>query len=153
MKTEAVQANQEDCLPCSIFGAAVTALFMACLLGQWRAHVFLLLNVVLLAILVTSVYCTSRKIKREETERKPKKPGRLECDNYSNAYDIGDRSGELVRKRSDWVEQVEGEAVELSKEELNLRAEAFIAMFKQHLVSDAKKGRIVFSSSVVQSLE
>jgi hypothetical protein len=31
--------------------------------------------------------------------------------------------------------------IRLSKEELNKRAETFIAMFRQHLVTDAEKGR------------
>lgn len=70
----------------------------------------------------------------------------------SNLVEIGDGGGGgggKTEKVADLDENIVDESCakkdeeappELSKEELNKRAEAFIAMFRQHLVSDAKAG-------------
>lgn len=152
---------------------AGAAVLMACfkrtlvffLLKEWRAWVFVVLNLVLLAILFTSTVSTSND---------------KECSKNDNASAIKiERSKKIRRQRSQcWSEQVtkrqepedeyrkvskrsstsgeneeafcgedEIEAPRLSKEELNERAEAFILMFRQHLVLDARKcGKHLFES-------
>lgn len=45
---------------------------------------------------------------------------------------------ETDKKRENKEEELLEDAQQISMEELNERAEAFIAMFRQHLISDAK---------------
>ncbi|PIM99784.1 hypothetical protein CDL12_27710 [Handroanthus impetiginosus] len=137
--------------------AAGTAAFMACIgrvvivsvFVHWRVWAFLALNLLLLAILFTSKSENlSNKIEQENdvySEFKGKKK-RQECIPL-----VSTNGGEKMVKMHKHEDSVEYETKineeddgkkedhdELSKEELNQRAEAFIAMFRQHLVSDAK---------------
>ncbi|PON59426.1 hypothetical protein PanWU01x14_159360 [Parasponia andersonii] len=153
---------------------AGAAVLMACLKRavvvflseEWRAWVFVVLNLVLLAILFTSTLSTSNdneihrndnagetKIERnKKTRRQRSKYGwseeqvtkRHESEDEECRKSSGRSStsggNEEALSREDQVE-----APKLSKEELNERAEAFIVMFRQHLVSDARKcGKYLF---------
>ncbi|KAJ7970922.1 ABC transporter F family member 4 [Quillaja saponaria] len=145
-----------------IMFTAGTVLLIACLkratvvffFEQWRACVFLILNLILLAILFMSLSPglwsgnqeSSDPFVKEVKIGKTKKEGQLR---YSKAVEGGEEdyeeecrtSGVRIEKSQEEGEE-EGEENEggthLSKEELNERVEAFIAMFRQHLVSDAK---------------
>ncbi|KAK4417712.1 hypothetical protein Salat_2183900 [Sesamum alatum] len=140
--------------------AAGTAALMACIeravvvsvFVHWRVWAFLALNLLLLAILFTSKSQTpSDDIVQEDGANseitKKKKSIRQECVLPPVSSNGG---GEMPKsaKRGEAVEYEKENSVEddgkkedneqLSKEELNQRVEAFIAMFRQHLVSDAK---------------
>ncbi|GAB4825642.1 hypothetical protein Ancab_008516 [Ancistrocladus abbreviatus] len=115
-------------------------LAMGCrLLEEWRMWMFLLLNLVLLVILLTSVHFSSSSYELQngeddEIERKIKKQSRLEDDNDACVYASNECYCELVKRMSVYGFEQE----ELERVELNQRVEAFIAMFRQHLVSNAK---------------
>ncbi|KAK9272307.1 hypothetical protein L1049_002678 [Liquidambar formosana] len=146
------EIEHEDCIH-TVLIAAGTALLVACLkraimvslVEQWRAWVFVVLNVVLLAILFTS----KRSISSEQQESNSsveihieKKKERKECSPLVAVEKSSDcrklyENRSKMNKRERLKDGVE--LPRLSKEELNERAEAFIAMFRQHLVSDAKK--------------
>lgn len=153
--------ENEDEYVHTILFAAGTALTMACLkrvmmlffVEQWRMRVFLVLNLVLLAILFSSIRSTSStenqdsnanvevKIDEKKKRRKqcgwcPKFEACKECHKLSKVNDANEVKQEEF--------EVDNEPPKLSKEELNERVEAFIAMFRQHLVSDARKGRNKF---------
>jgi type III secretory pathway component EscV len=154
--------HEDDTINTVLFTAGA-ALLMACLkramitclVEQWRAWVFLVLNLVLLAILFTSVrsgasnenqeYCNI--VEDVGTKKTERKKNRRHCTRSPQVEEHKD-SHEMYRKRSlGNIERVEdhhhaeANPIRLSKEELNERAETFIAMFRQHLVTDAEKGR------------
>ncbi|KAK4393052.1 hypothetical protein Sango_1776000 [Sesamum angolense] len=134
--------------------AAGTAALMACIeravvvsvFMHWRVWAFLALNLLLLAILFTSKSQTpSDDIVREDgvnSEIKKKKRFRQECSTNGGGEMLkSDERGEAVMYEKENSVEDDGKKEEneqLSKEELNQRVEAFIAMFRQHLVSDAK---------------
>ncbi|KAG8637942.1 uncharacterized protein LOC110602521 [Manihot esculenta] len=153
--------HEDDYVNKILFGAGAT-LAMACLkrllvmvfVEQWRSRVFLILNLVLLAIFFTSVHssssenressCDERKI--QEKKRKKQCVWSEEAETQGECEQIGTRDeDEDEDKDKDKNElehvKVDSEDQQLSKEELNERVEAFIAMFRQHLVSDARKSR------------
>ncbi|XP_002517427.2 uncharacterized protein LOC8280609 isoform X1 [Ricinus communis] len=150
------------------FIAAGTTLAMACLkrilvmffVEQWRTRVFLILNLVLLTILFTSIRSSSSENDQESKDTPEMKTQenkkRNEC-GLSTKDKPHQESHKLCKRTKDAheVEQehikVDIEAQKLSQEELNERAEAFIAMFRQHLVSDARKSRNQFISRSKQS--
>lgn len=141
--------------------AAGTAALMACIeravvvsvFVHWRVWAFLALNLLLLAILFTSKSRTpSEEIDRQNATNSELKRTeakiRRECRPPVSTNSGGEmlktaENGEVVEyEKENAVEDIEWKKEEineqLSKEELNQRVEAFIAMFRQHLVSDAK---------------
>ncbi|OMO52761.1 hypothetical protein COLO4_36996 [Corchorus olitorius] len=114
------------------------------LVEQWRAWVFLVLNIVLLAIFFTS---SSTSTQSQESKGEMKKRGncRLPIDEVLEAKKRRNESSDIDEEKVEEkvVEKInEGhDPLKLSKEELNERVEAFIAMFRQQLASDARKGR------------
>ncbi|OMO79105.1 hypothetical protein CCACVL1_13914 [Corchorus capsularis] len=113
------------------------------LVEQWRAWVFLVLNIVLLAI-----FFTSSSTQSQESKGEMKKRGncRLPIDEVEAKKRKNESSDDIDEEKVE--EKVEEEKnneahdpLKLSKEELNERVEAFIAMFRQQLASDARKGR------------
>ncbi|KAG2714411.1 hypothetical protein I3843_03G028700 [Carya illinoinensis] len=136
--------------------ACVKRAMITCLVEQyWRAWVFLALNLVLLAIVFTSLRSASNenqecnddqaemKIERNKNERRC--TGSAQAEDHCGHKVHRKKSDESEVDGVDPDEDQAGEApMRLSKEELNERVETFIAMFRQHLVSDAKKGRSQF---------
>ncbi|XP_058753834.1 uncharacterized protein LOC131627014 [Vicia villosa] len=152
-----------------------TFLVMICLKGflveKWRSYVFIILNVILLAILYMSMnpnYCSSRNlenesnvedVKNDDKEKKrvceisqeieeDKECHKKQCWNSTSSSTSTstihhvDVENKIDENEIDEDEE-EDEHVEvrvLSKEELNERVEAFIAMFRRHLISDDKQG-------------
>ncbi|KAE8668623.1 Detected protein of unknown function [Hibiscus syriacus] len=125
------------------------------LVQQWRAWVFLVLNLVLLAIFFTSMNPNSsrqQEINKKDEETKKtsgglnedevcKEEDHLHQDEVTNSKKRS-KSEEIVEKQLVVEKEEENiEALKLSKEELNERVDAFIAMFRQHLASDARNGR------------
>ncbi|KAB2064514.1 hypothetical protein ES319_A09G024900v1 [Gossypium barbadense] len=129
------------------------------LVQQWRAWVFLVLNLVLLAIFFTSMTPNSSQISQQEMnkneEEMKKKRGNFseaeactEDHQVSNSKQISKSKEvedlvekEVVVEEEEEEEEENIETLKLSKEELNERVEAFIAMFRQQLALDARKGR------------
>ncbi|XP_055805058.1 uncharacterized protein LOC129873896 [Solanum dulcamara] len=131
---------------------------------QWRVIAFLALNLLLLAILFTSTNTTpttptvetcpqSISTNATTTESKIEEKGDVKECKKPLVPCVADISEEAIRKdvkveypitdkRENKEEQVLDDSIEeaqqISMEELNERAEAFIAMFRQHLISDAK---------------
>lgn len=125
----------------AVWFAAGTAAFMACLeravlvsfVEQWRVLVFLSLNLLLLAILFTSTHPNcSPSTDTPETQNG--------LGSSAEEADQVDKQGSSagVTKENEAADQVDLKSADMSKEELNERVEAFIAMFRQHLASDAK---------------
>lgn len=162
--TEERDLEDDDIMNTVLFTAGA-ALLMACvkramitsLVEQyWRAWVFLALNLVLLAIVFTSLRSASNENQECNDDHAEMKIERNENKRHcTGSAQAEDHCGHKVhRKKSDEneVDGVDdpdedhaGEApMRLSKEELNERVETFIAMFRQHLASDAKKGRSQF---------
>ncbi|KAI5665585.1 hypothetical protein M9H77_15438 [Catharanthus roseus] len=149
--------------------ACIQRAILVSFMEQWRMLVFLALNLLLLAILFTSTHnpislneeinsnCSSNSnntsLKKHRSISATPLPPQENCGiENSNLVEIGDGGGGgggKTEKVADLDENIVDESCakkdeeappELSKEELNKRAEAFIAMFRQHLVSDAKAG-------------
>lgn len=159
--------HEDDTINTVLFTAGA-ALLMACLkraaitclVEQWRAWVFLVLNLVLLAILFTSIRSSAASNENQEpnhgddvagtkTERKKNRSAaqveeeHKDCDKMYRKRSLGNEPAEPVEERHADAD-AEANPTRLSKEELNERAETFIAMFRQHLVTDAQKGRRQF---------
>ncbi|CAK8533596.1 unnamed protein product [Lathyrus sativus] len=158
-KTKEQEFN-EDSIQSIIFTLG-TFLLMLCLKGflveKWRSYMFIILNVILLAILYMSMkpnYWSSRnlenesnveEVKNDDKEKKgacefsqeieeEKECYKKQCWNSTSSFHHVDVENEIDD------EEEEDEHVEvLSKEELNERVEAFIAMFRKHLISDDKQ--------------
>lgn len=158
------EEQKEDNIHTTIVFTAGTFLLMVCLkrflVEQWRAWVFLVLNVILLAILFMSMrpcYWGQNSESDEssvEEAKNDKKEKMGQCDKCFQGIEEGK---ECYRKQSwtsttttthvhiqnetyeDEEEEEEEQVLMLSKEELNERVEAFIAMFRQHLISDVKQ--------------
>ncbi|KAL2335587.1 hypothetical protein Fmac_016800 [Flemingia macrophylla] len=159
VKEEEHMHNMEDSMHTIVFTAG-TFLLMVCLkhflVEQWRAWVFLFLNVILLAILFMSMRPSEssvEEVKGENKEKKRPSGGSQEteegkecsikqcCSSISSGNTCVDVENEIIEGNDDDDdEDEEEEQVQvLSKEELNERVEAFIAMFRQHLISDVKQ--------------
>lgn len=146
-----------------LFTAGILAVLMACLrravmvllLEQWRAWVFLVLNLVLLAILFTSSFnqtqeCSSNEKIGSESKKRRKQCRRSSASDWDDQEPAACTEEEMEAPGSIKEEDMETlvgpykeedmEAPRLSKEELNERVEAFIVMFRQHLVLDAMRG-------------
>lgn len=128
---------------------------------QWRARIFILLNLLLLAVLFTSHPFTrassndEENSREEEAERSKKVASKRRrdmdvvitssyaeelCEFSRNNKSTSCNNNVFVNKVDDEVSNERVEDVEfLSEEELNRRVEAFISMFKQHLLSDSKR--------------
>ncbi|KAM1656713.1 hypothetical protein TB2_044964 [Malus domestica] len=151
----------------TVLFTAGAAVLMACLkrfilmvflMEHWRAWVFLLLNLVLLAVVFTSISSrTSNTDRNRECEnnaegfkrnegakrreyRCPSAPQIVErvkvCeDEVCKRSASGGGESEQERVEDDTEEE---EVRKLSKEDLNERVEAFIVMFRQHLVSNSR---------------
>ncbi|XP_073029686.1 uncharacterized protein [Primulina eburnea] len=148
------EARRDDQIK-AVWFAAGTAALMACieratvvsLFAHWRVWAFLLLNLLLLPILFTSKSQTSNSNHSTDTQygnadpeldkKKKMQPwqphvsaniiARVQC--VENETNIKcDEDGKVLEEAQ----------FEFSKEELNQRVENFIAMFRQHLVSDSK---------------
>ena len=137
---------------------------MVCLVEQWRAWVFLALNLVLLAIVFTSARSSATASEDEETKESSDNTNNTNTNTNTNSnVEVAEKEmkkrrkqcrpsgvaevGNELRSSSEEAERVNEEAAAdadtrgLSKEELNERVEAFITMFRQHLVLDARRGR------------
>ncbi|KAM7280113.1 hypothetical protein ACFE04_007247 [Oxalis oulophora] len=144
-----------------IIACSLKQSFLRFLIDQWRAWIFLLLNIILLAIFFTSTYYStthhhqetsynnnkpSTVIDRIETKRKRRKQYSslsVEVDDddkrkSSSTTSICDREDIIVKEQKNVNNIVEDDDQNYSKEELNERVEAFITMFRQHLIADAK---------------
>ncbi|KAK9119565.1 hypothetical protein Scep_017658 [Stephania cephalantha] len=120
---------------------------VASMLQQWRALVFLLLNLLLLAILFTSIKHQPRN-KEVETvdndkkiEKKAAKRKKSKCEWFDPVEEMALPSEESVCSDDECVENGGCDQPCLSKEELNAKVEAFIVMFRQQLASDAQRRR------------
>ncbi|XVF14185.1 hypothetical protein REPUB_Repub09cG0035400 [Reevesia pubescens] len=125
------------------------------LIEQWRAWVFLVLNIVVLAIFFTSMNPNLTQISHQESKKNDEemKKKRGNCNEVVQTCKEDDdqllkstkisktEAEEKLEKDEVVVEEENIEPLKLSKEELNERVEAFIAMFRQHLALDARKGR------------
>ncbi|KAL8038649.1 hypothetical protein ABFX02_11G121900 [Erythranthe guttata] len=147
--------------------ACIERAVVVSLFAQWRVWAFLALNLLLLAILFTSSkpYKPSKPSSNNQIDDVAEDSKVLDTNtkNYkeekkviieehfcsrplvSDAGEIKNRVDESGGRKMPpaEIEKVNGrddseDHQQLSKEELNRRAEAFIAMFRQHLVSDAK---------------
>ncbi|KAG5535030.1 hypothetical protein RHGRI_022965 [Rhododendron griersonianum] len=138
------------------FAAGSTLVVAACLqraavvslVEQWRVWVFLALNLLLLAILFTSTSAKVSAIHEENSSQVQDNStnyemgkGRKQCRRrLLAADDYGSDSGRfsMVPKSGGGNSSAAAKSTadQLSKEELNERVEAFIAMFRQQLVSD-----------------
>lgn len=140
------------------FAAGSTLVVAACLqraavvslVEQWRVWVFLALNLLLLAILFTSTSAKVSAIHEENSSQVQDNStnyemgkGRKQCrrrpflaaDDYgsdSSRFSVVPKSG----GGNSTTAAAKSTTDQLSKEELNERVEAFIAMFRQQLVSD-----------------
>ncbi|TKY50324.1 major centromere autoantigen B [Spatholobus suberectus] len=158
-ETKEEEHNKEDSIHTIVFTAG-TFLLMVCLkhflVEQWRAWVFLILNVILLAILFMSMRpaCSEsessvEKVKSDNKEKKRPSGGSQETEEGKECYIKqcwSSASSTYVHVQNETEEDEEEEEEEeeeqvpvLSKEELNERVEAFIAMFRQHLIKDVKQ--------------
>ncbi|KAM7506677.1 hypothetical protein LguiA_017130 [Lonicera macranthoides] len=139
--------RKEDYLH-AVWFAAGMAMLMACferavivsIFEQWRVWVFLVLNLLLLAILFTSTCSSTTVESKADDERGSNDLAELKIEVVEpSVLEVVEEDEDCSGRRE---ERECGSGVEdeerKSKEELNERAEAFIAMFRQHLVSDAK---------------
>ncbi|KAL6518886.1 hypothetical protein OROHE_017639 [Orobanche hederae] len=142
IKAVSFAAGMAACMAC-IQRSIVVSVFV-----HWRVWAFLALNLLLLAILVTS------KFQRIPTDHE--NGGSSDIHRKKTRQERGlqistDGGGEKVKlpiqkcvyPSEQYVNNEEDDGKKedydnLSKEELNQRVEAFIAMFRKHLVSDAK---------------
>ncbi|MCE0482475.1 hypothetical protein HAX54_041272 [Datura stramonium] len=133
---------------------------------QWRVIAFLALNLLLLAILFTStttattttpilettqesisisISSNTTESKIEEKEVKECKKPLVPCveeillisEEAISRKDVKEEYP-IEKKENRSEDQILDDAHQISMEELNERAEAFITMFRQHLISDAK---------------
>lgn len=162
------ETKKQDNLQAVWFAAGVAALMacleraiLVSFVEQWRLIAFLALNLLLLAILFTStsttpttvVETTQESTSSNATESKIEEKGVKECkkplvpcveevSEEAITKDVKVEYKTIIDKIENKEEQLlddsVDEAQQISMDELNERAEAFIAMFRQHLISDAK---------------
>ncbi|KAJ8750316.1 hypothetical protein K2173_014231 [Erythroxylum novogranatense] len=146
----------------SIALAAGAALAMACFKGitatfvmeKWRSTVFLVLNIIVLAICFSTIHDTPTKDEEgsSRVELKMEKMEKRAPSEKSSKVELASKEFQESCKRAigepeqeqDTLRINSSEHIKLSKEELNERVEAFITMFRQHLASDARIGRKQF---------
>lgn len=147
----------EDSIHTIVFTAGTSILLMLCLkrflVEQWHAWVFLFLNVILLAILFMSTrpcYWGStssesesnveEEVKKDIEVEEGKECYKKQCwTSTSSTHHVHVVKNETEEELEEEEEEEEENVPMLSKEELNERVEAFIAMFRQHLISDVKQ--------------
>ncbi|KAK6155138.1 hypothetical protein DH2020_009386 [Rehmannia glutinosa] len=131
IKAVSFAAGTAACMAC-IERAIVVSVFV-----HWRVWAFLALNLLLLAILFTS---KSPKIPNDQGNsefRKKKKSQSISTNGGGGEKAKLSPKQEMNNSEDDGMKE---DYDQLTKEELNQRVEAFIVMFRQHLVSDAKDG-------------
>ncbi|XVF58171.1 hypothetical protein PTKIN_Ptkin07bG0042000 [Pterospermum kingtungense] len=147
--------NGNENLSTALFTAGIVLLLVCLkralllfLVEQWRAWVFLVLNIVVLAIFFTSM---KKKDDEQEMEKKEGNCNEVEAckeelilKSEKITSNVAEDEEIKLEKDQKVVEENNIEAPKLSKEELNERVEAFISMFRQHLVMDGRKGRDKF---------
>ena len=174
-KCEKMVDGGEDRLRAVSF-AAGTAAFMACIerafmvsvFMHWRVWAFLALNLLLLAILFTSksqnaesnqIQCKNggdeAEVKRSKKTRHRHRKQLLPTEKCvvaatEEAPPPPPREVEVENGENE-IEGKLDEYDELSEEELKQRVENFIAMFRQHLICDAKGAQIVGCANVIAS--
>ncbi|KZV17229.1 hypothetical protein F511_20760 [Dorcoceras hygrometricum] len=140
----------------AVWFAAGTAALMACigratvvsLFAHWRVWAFLALNLLLLAILFTSKSHdpypsrTSTDTQDGNADRELEKKKTMQLSQPDVRADVVAHR-QYVQNKTESKREGDGKfqeeaRFELSKEELNQRAENFIAMFRQHLVTESK---------------
>ncbi|XWS44250.1 hypothetical protein CRYUN_Cryun15aG0028200 [Craigia yunnanensis] len=137
--------NGNENVNTSLFTAGIVLLLVCLkralllfLVEQWRAWVFLVLNIVVLAIFFTSM-------NKNDEEMKKKKGNCNEVEAWKEKEMLKSKrsNAEAEEKLEKEIEE-KVELPKLSKEELNERVEAFIAMFRQQLALDGRKERDKF---------
>ncbi|XWS40818.1 hypothetical protein CRYUN_Cryun17cG0028200 [Craigia yunnanensis] len=155
---EKKDGNENENVNTALFTAGIVLLLVCLkralllfLVEQWRAWVFLVLNIVLLAIFFTSMNPNSSQVSHQEISKKKGNCNEVEAwkedkllKSKKRSKTEADDDEEKLEKEVVVVEEENVELPKLSKEELNERVEAFIAMFRQHLALDARKGRDKF---------
>ncbi|KAI4351543.1 hypothetical protein L6164_005900 [Bauhinia variegata] len=146
--------HEEDSVQTIVFTAGTVLVMLGLkrfLVEQWRAWVFLILNLILLAILFMSMRPSCWVMSQEGKIWKIKKKSASGCAQEAEAEAEAETEKEKEcckeqyskideeNEKEEEIEEEEEEEGEVSKEELNERVEAFITMFRQHLVSDAKQ--------------
>ncbi|CAA0828456.1 Unknown protein [Striga hermonthica] len=146
--------REEDQIQAVSFAAGMAAC-MACVqrailvsvFVHWRIWAFLALNLLLLVILFMSKFQKVRadreSSRNSDFEKEKNAKEESEVPELESSVDCGscdEKEVEFpeVAVEGKTVNEEEEDEDELSKEELNKRVEAFIAMFRQHLVCDAK---------------
>ncbi|XP_038890929.1 uncharacterized protein LOC120080357 [Benincasa hispida] len=138
------EVEDKDSIGNVLLSAGTALLMAACLkkavvmflVEQWRIWVFLVLNLILVAIFFTSSPASYSENQNEEAKQKKIKNRELK-----EAEKTEIKEEEEIEEEEIEEEEEEEEEIGLSKEELNERVEAFIVMFKKQLISDARKGR------------
>ncbi|KAH7851716.1 hypothetical protein Vadar_015690 [Vaccinium darrowii] len=155
-----MEKKKEDHHIQAVWFAAATLVVVACLksaavvslVEQWRVWVFLTLNLLLLAILFTSTSTKASAIldgidNDAQNKMNEREMGRKQCKKRMVASDEDGHGGGSwflkVRKSGGDDDAAKSTSDQLSKEELNERVEAFIAMFRQQLVSDFGKQKLI----------
>ncbi|KZV45656.1 hypothetical protein F511_02316 [Dorcoceras hygrometricum] len=147
--------RKEDCLT-AVWFAAGTAASIACieraivvsLFAHWRVWVFLALNLLLLAILFTSKSEPRVDDQNGFTNTKLNRKKRSLDNGHAQLLKNEDNvEAKMKTAESDVIQEAQ---YQLTKEELNQRVEAFIAMFRQHLVSDAMEKTSGLQGSIGQ---
>ncbi|KAL1538633.1 hypothetical protein AAHA92_27353 [Salvia divinorum] len=160
--------------------AAGTAAFMACVeracmvsvFMHWRVWAFLALNLLLLAILFTSksqnaepsqLRCKNgageelkRSRKTRHRQRNQLTPASSGCaaEKCAVAEVAAEEAPPQPAAEGEVENRIEGKLDdydELSEEELKQRVENFIAMFRQHLICDAKAAQIMGCANAIAS--
>lgn len=139
----------------AVLMAYLKRVLMTFLSEQWRAWVFVVLNLVLLSIVFTSSSFFSDEKQEliskidERVVRTRKKKISKPCRKVWPSEEVLESkvcqeiidSKRSIDEEYDQSASMEDEVEDprLSNEELNERVEAFIFMFRQHLISDAKR--------------
>ncbi|CAK9308938.1 unnamed protein product [Citrullus colocynthis] len=142
------EVEDKDSIGNALLSAGTALLMAACLkravvmflVEQWRIWVFLVLNLILVAIFFTSNPSSYSDNQSEEPSAKikQKKIKNRECNEAEKVEKVEIKQQQEIEEEEE-DEEEEEEEIGLSKEELNERVEAFIVMFKKQLISDARK--------------
>ncbi|XP_022134128.1 coiled-coil domain-containing glutamate-rich protein 1 [Momordica charantia] len=157
-ETKQGEVEDKDSMGTVLLSAGTALLMAACLkravvlflVEQWRVWVFLVLNLIVVAIFFTSSPSNYRESQDPSVGKKQKKIKDRECKVAEEKVEkVEAKPQEMDKEEEIEEEEIEEEEEEeeeedadvgLSKEELNERVEAFIVMFKQQLILDARKG-------------
>ncbi|KAG6578611.1 hypothetical protein SDJN03_23059, partial [Cucurbita argyrosperma subsp. sororia] len=159
-ESKQAEVEDKDSIGTALLSAGTALLMAACLkravvlflVEQWRIWVFLLLNLILVAIFFTSSPSSPSSYSESQTQEanakiKQKKIENRECKEAEKVEKLEIKHQEREKEEEEEEElpeeeeeEEEEEEIGLSKEELNERVEAFIVMFKKQLISDARRG-------------